>query len=145
MTRHDRLASYERYLQLRPFTPKGLVLVLLGIIFVVLGVSAVLEPWTPSQREALWLLVELGPRAAWGAMSILAGLAAIWSSLWPTWNDSWGFVALAGMSSWWASAFAIGVIAHGLVALSGTLTWLSMCVLLWAISRLSDPLEQDQP
>ena len=74
-------------------------------------------------------------------MSLLAGLASVVSSLWPTWNDSWGFAALGALSMWWACAYTAGLIATGMaIAASGMLTWLAMCTLLWAISRLQDPV-----
>lgn len=131
----------RQWIGLRRFTPKSLVLVMLGGIFVLIGINAALNPWTPTQREALFMLSELAPRPFWGGLSIAAGLASVLSSLWPTWNDSWGFAALAGLAMWWACAYLTGVLATGSGAgLSGMLTWSAMCVLLWAISRLQDPL-----
>lgn len=125
----------------RRFTPKSLVLVLLGIIYLVIGVGAVVEPhWTPAQQEALFLLSDLAPRPFWGAVSMAAGSCSLLSSLWPTWNDSWGFAALGGLSMWWACAYGLGFATTGSpIGFTGMLTWLAMCILLWAISRLQDP------
>lgn len=125
--------------QLRKFGPKGLVLVMLGLIFILIGISAIAEPWTGTQREQLVMLSQLAPRAFWGWVSIVAGAAAMWSSLWPAWNDSWGFAVLSGLSMWWACAYAAGAILTGAAALSSMFTWLGLCVMLWGISRLVDP------
>lgn len=126
--------------QLRRFTPKSLVLVMLGGIFMLLGLNALSHPWTPQQAEALVMLTTLAPRWVWAVLSIVAGLASVLSSMWPTWNDSWGFVALAGMSAWWACAYAAGVLISGsAAAISNALIWAGFCAMLWAISRLDDP------
>lgn len=142
----------RRYLELRPFTPKSLVLVMLGLIYVLIGVNAMLEEWSPYAREALFMLDALGTRMFWGGVSIAGGLLAVASSRWPSMNDSWGFVALAVLGMWWACAYTLGTLTTALagkavvagVAASGMLTWLGMCVLLWAISRLEDPVVEDQ-
>lgn len=128
-------------MHLRDFTPKSLVLVLLGAIFILIGLNATTSPWRPEQREVLFMLAQLAPRDFWGGAMIVAGSCSVLSSLWPTWNDSWGFAALSALSMWWACAYLAGVIAvGGTSAVAGMLTWLAFCVLLWAISRLQDPV-----
>lgn len=132
--------------RLRRFTPKSFVLVMLGGIFTLLGVNGITHPWTHQQAEALVMLAAIAPRWVWGGLSIVAGLGSVLSSMWPTWNDTWGFVALGGMSAWWACAYVSGVVVTGsMVGISSALIWGGFCAMLWAISRLDDPYRPEQP
>jgi hypothetical protein len=130
----------RQHLRLRPWGARGLVLVILGIIWSLLGTHYVLVPWTPNAREALFVPAALAPQWVWGMGWLVAGLLAIVSSRWPPTQDSWGYVALGTTAMLWACFYLFGALRSDLVSgATGSLVWLAVCGLLYAVSRLAEP------
>lgn len=130
---------------IRPWTRHGLVLMVAGCVYILVGFSYVITEATGSREVALQFALEWLPKAGWGYIFISAGIMSIISSRWPPISETWGYSVLTGLSAAWASFYAVGVIFGDSppTNLSSTLTWGIIAFLWWAISGLLNPEKRE--
>lgn len=129
------------YLGLRKMERHGLILVVAGFIYVLIGVSYVISKGNPSRDLSLKVLLTIAPMQFWGGAFIFAGFLAMISSRWPPFADTWGYIVLTSLSVSWAGAYLTGIIfAHAPWSnINGTLAWSLIGFMWWAISGLVNP------
>ena len=147
---HNRLRRRARrmlypelhpWMGLRPWKRHGLVLMVAGLIYCMIGLTFAFTTPSPARIEALWLAFQWMPQHFWGVVWMIAGALAILSSRWPPISKTWGYMVLTGLSAGWAAFFALSVICgpSPVANLSNTLSWGLIAFLWWAISGLLNP------
>jgi FtsH-binding integral membrane protein len=130
------------WVRLRPWKRHSLVLLVLGIIYMLIGLSyAVQQPssYTAHVTIAATLIM---PIRAWGWVWIGAGLLSVLSSRWPPASETWGYTALSFLAALWACFYFWGLLFLGGGSIPGALAWSAIAFLWWAISGLHNPPEQ---
>lgn len=135
----------RQHLKLRPWKRHSLVLSVLGLVYVLLGVSYFVSPTPRDREESLQVPLSIMPMWAWAMLFIVVGLLAIISSRWPPASETWGYIAMSSLSALWASFYVWGVF-YGAPAgtISGALVWGGLAFLWWAISGLVNPPAPDR-
>lgn len=130
-------------------SPKGRVLLLAGILFVMVGLSNVatadeLNPRLPSYQayEAQFMLVE--GLAFWGSLFMLAGVVGVFFAFRRAQYYA-GYFALMFMAMWWAGMFAASLISTGYTRIVPSIfVWGLISVFLYTISSWQEsPLGED--
>lgn len=134
-----------RFLSFKPWTRHGVILVVAGITYIVIGTAYVFHVPSESHAEALYFALNLMPLDWWGFGFILTGLVALISSRWPNWPKSWGYVVLTGWAaSWSAFYFAGATLTDAKVVYFGTSgAWALQAFLWWGVSGLVSPSKED--
>lgn len=132
---------------LRPFRRHSLVLLVLGGVYVLIGLAYGLSPTTPERSVSLHVALQIMPMGYWGALWIVIGSLGMISSRWPIPSEKWGYSVLSGMSALWACFYAWGPILYGAPVgmLSAALAWGMVSFLWWAISGLINPIPHKVP
>lgn len=133
-------------MRLRPWKRHSLVLMVLGVVYVLIGITYAFSPMPPDRMLSLKAALLIMPMAWWGTCFIAAGGLGILSSRWPPASETWGYVALSSLSALWASFYVWGVLVYGAPAytLSAALLWAGVAFLWWAISGLVNPTERSR-
>lgn len=139
---HDPRSLYG----LRPWRRHSLVLLVLGAIYFLVGVTYGLAHPTKERIESLQLALNIMPLRGWGFVWMAVGAMGMISSRWPIPSEKWGYTVLSGMSALWACFYAWGPF-YGAPAstLTATLAWGGLAFLWWAISGLVNPVPHDTP
>lgn len=126
---------------LRPWSRHGLILVMAGFMYALIGVSFILTQHNGNRISSLEILLRIAPFQFWGGLFILAGLLSILSARWPVFSETWGYSVLAGLSAGWGSAYLMGIVFAGAPwsNVNGFLVWELFGFFLWAISGLMNP------
>lgn len=126
------------WLTLRPWQRHSLAVSTAGMIYIVIGILDIIAP---TNSDGVWMAERIMPLAAWGCVWITAGLAAITSARWPTWSDTWGYVALTSLAAAWSAIFLVSAIRlQEPSVLGGTLAWGLVAFIWWVISGLRNPV-----
>lgn len=126
---------------LRPWMRHSLVLMVAGLVYIMVGITAFTAEPTPAREKALQFATQWWSLEVWGAIFIFAGLLACISSRWPPVSETWGYTVLTGLSAGWAAFYGAGVVLGDSPAsnLGGVFTWGLMAFMWWAISGLINP------
>lgn len=125
----------------RPWSRHGLVLVVLGIIYMATGSLFILADTTPQRNENLKVALDLWGWTGWGMIWIICGWASILSSRWPIPSDKWGYSVLSGLSTLWGCFYFFGWVEGApIAALGQTLVYGAVAFVIWAISGLLNPV-----
>lgn len=125
---------------LRPWRRHGLVLAVLGAVYILIGLSYVLTDLSPMRQSSLRVALALMSLEGWGVVWIIAGLLAILSSRWPPASETWGYTLMSGLAALWGSFYATAIgLGASVQAVTGALVWFMVAFLWWAISGLKNP------
>lgn len=126
---------------LRQMKRHGLILIVGGVMYALVGISQILSIPRPVRGHSLEILLRIAPLDFWGGVFIFAGMLAVISSRWPPHAEAWGYMVLAGLSCGWGSAYLMGILFAGApwININGFLVWGLMGFVWWAISGLSNP------
>lgn len=121
---------------------RSLSLCILGVVYVLVGVSQIVTEDSALRDYALLKAYDahlrLWPLRVWGALFAAVGVGAVLSGL--TRRHTWGFASLMGMSTWWAAMFAMSWLATGYHRVTiHLLTWLIIAAFLGILSGWPDP------
>lgn len=94
---------------------RGALLLTLGLIYVILGLSMVTVPsWDRGTHDTysfpIWLTN--GSLAFWGGVWITVGTMAMVSAFWKIGRDAWGFGILASFTLMWATFGFLSSLIH---------------------------------
>lgn len=131
----------NRFRGLRPWSRHGLILVVAGFLYVLVGFQYMLAPPSAGRNSALKVILEIAPLQVWGGLFILAGLLSIVSSRWPPMSNAWGYMVLAGLSAGWAATHLTGILFFHAPGATSTqvILWGCLGFMWWAISGLLNP------
>lgn len=126
---------------IRPFKRHGLVLLVAGVVYILIGGSYIFTEVTPTRRVALQIAIDWFPMPVWGVIFGVAGGLAIISSRWPPVSETWGYTVLTGLSAGWGAFYAVAIIFSDSphANFSGALIWGFMGFMWWAVSGLVNP------
>lgn len=129
------------FLGLRALKRHGMILIVAGFMYTLIGVAYILASPAVSRTSSLALLLAIAPLDFWGGVFIFAGVLVMISSKWPPFAETWGYMVLTGLSTGWGTAYLMGIIfmKTPLVNISGFLIWSLFGFLWWAISGLLNP------
>lgn len=84
---------------------RGAVLLLVGGIYVLVGVSFAVFPPNSASSDAysFVLLLSHGSLGFWGGVFITVGMVAVLAAFWRTGRDAWGYSALVVFTAIWAT------------------------------------------
>jgi hypothetical protein len=103
---------------------RGLVLILFGIIYGLIGLSYTAGALSPTAAQNLHLALQLLPIHTWGVLWLVAGGLALVASHWPPGRDWWGYAVLSGLSTTWCVVSLLGRLLYGApYGLSGALVY----------------------
>ena len=122
---------------------RGLVLVLVGVCWVLLGISVILTPYS-SQG---WVPHEEIPGWARGSVWIITGCVGIVTAWWPPGKDRWGFAAIVLMPLERAASFAVAAVGWALPGIEhgaprgwiSALIWSAVVALIMLITGWQEP------
>lgn len=87
---------------------RGLVLILFGIIYGLIGQSYVQGHISPTAEENLALALRWVSIEAWGVVWMVAAALALIASRWPPGRDWWGYAVLSGLAIIWSALAVAG-------------------------------------
>lgn len=137
----DRPMKPLRYWGLRPWKRHSTILLVVGFLFVLVGVSYILSKPSEGREIALRVILQVAPIQAWGCLFISAGLMSMISSRWPPLAETWGYMVLTGLSSGWSATYLTGIVFfHSPIAnVTQVILWGCLAFMWWAISGLPNP------
>lgn len=136
-----RKSDPSRWWGTRAWSRHGLVLVVAGTVYILIGYSYLTAPATKARESSLRLALEYLPLHTWGIVFIAVGVLAIISARWPPSSETWGYTTLTGLSAAWAAFYGLGVaLGAPVINVSGLLVWSLMAFMWWAISGLVNPV-----
>lgn len=146
------MSHIRPFLGLRPLKRHGMILIVAGFIYVIIGIAYIVGPPNPSRDIALRVLLTIAPMAFWGSLFILAGVLSMISSKWPPFAEKWGYSVLTSLSIGWAAAYLTGIVFAQAPwsNFNGVLAWGLISFMWWAISGLMNPVvvvvrDEDRP
>lgn len=92
---------------------RGLVLVLFGVIYALIGVSYCQGTISSTAHQNLHLALRWLPIQSWGAVWVAAAAIAVVASRWPPGRDWWGYAVLSGLSIVWGAFCVAGRVLYG--------------------------------
>lgn len=133
------------FLSFKPWSRHGVILVVAGITYMVIGTVYVFHIPSESQAEALYFALHLMSLDWWGIGFLIAGIVALTSSRWPNLPRSWGYTVLTGWSAAWSAFYFAGAtLTDAKVVYFGTAgVWALLAFLWWAVSGLVSPPKED--
>lgn len=133
--------KFRRFWGLRPWKRHGLILMVVGFLYTLVGFNYITAPYSPSREHSLSVVLQFAPIQFWGAVFIFAGLLSMLSSRWPPFTETWGYMVLTGMSTGWSATYLTGMIFFGSPATNVTqvILWGCLGFIWWAISGLLNP------
>ena len=131
----------RRWWGLRPWKRHSTILMVVGFLFVLIGVGYAFSPPTEGRQRSLKVLLDIAPIQYWGGLFVLAGVMAMLSAKWPPFAESWGYMVLTGMSSGWSATYLMGWLFFNspITNLGQSLVWGILGFMWWAISGLPNP------
>lgn len=126
----------------KPWNRHGLILTVVGVAYILIGITYAIAPPSEARREALHLAFSIMPFSWWGVGFIVVGIISTMSSRWPSLPRTLGYSTLTGWSAAWAGFNIVGGLSQHDTHLSyaaGGLAWGLMGFLWWAISGLICP------
>jgi len=98
---------------------------------------------TISRESTLVVALQYAPLSTWGFFFVVAGMMACWSSRWPRFHNTWGYMVLTGVASGWSAMYLFGYIFinQHLTTIPFALVWGLLAFLWWAISGLVNPVK----
>lgn len=137
----DGLMKPRKFWGLRPWKRHSTILMVVGFLFVLVGMQYALAPESKGRSEALYVILQVAPIQFWGGVFIFAGFMSMISSRWPPLAETWGYMVLTGLSSGWSATYLIGIIFFKSPAANITqvILWGSLGFMWWAISGLPNP------
>ena|ERR1044072_354671 len=141
MEKNLRLTRLRRLWGFHRWTRHSTILMVVGFLFVLVGVQYILTKPSPGREIALAVILQVAPIQFWGSLFIVAGLLSMLSSRWPPMTETWGYMVLTGLSSGWAATYLMGIIFFDSPATNTTqvILWGCLAFLWWAISGLLNP------
>lgn len=126
---------------LRPWSRHGIILLVAGFIYAIVGVSYILAKPSSNRANSLEILLRIAPLSVWGGIFVLAGILTMLSSRWPIFAETWGYVVLTGLSTGWGSAYLMGILFAKApwTNVNGFLLWGLLGFMWWAVSGLVNP------
>lgn len=126
---------------LRPWKRHSTILMVVGFLFVLIGLGYAFSPPTEGRTNSLRVILQVAPIQVWGGMFVISGLLAMLSSRWPPLNNTWGYMLLTGISSGWSATYLTGWMFFGspTANLGQCLVWGILGFMWWAISGLPNP------
>lgn len=126
---------------IRPFKRHGLVLMIAGCSYMLLGIAYLFAKTSENSKVALQIALSWFPIEFWGSAFTIVGMLVIVSSRWPPVAERWGYMLLTGFSAGWAATYATGVIFGDSPAsnLAIALIWGLLAFLWWAVSGFVNP------
>lgn len=98
-----------RWWGIRPWKRHSTALLVVGILYMFIGVQYMHAPSTPGRERALLAILQFAPIEFWGSVFVVAGLLAVISTVWPPMTETWGYVVVAGLSTGWAATYLTGI------------------------------------
>jgi len=129
-------------LGLRSLKRHGLILIVAGVMYVLIGVAYILAPPTLVNRTgSLDILLAVASLDFWGWVFVVCGTLVTISSKWPPFAETWGYMVLTGLSTGWGTAYLMGIVflQSPMINISGFFIWSLFGFLWWAISGLLNP------
>lgn len=137
---------FKDWLSLRPWQRHSLVLSVAGTFYAFIGLAYVVNGTQPTQVQNLRLALAIMPLDAWAVLWMVCGMMAIVSARWPTWSETWGYVALTLMASMWTGFYVAATLMNAsTLPISGAVVWALIAFLWWAISGLKNPIPEPTP
>lgn len=123
---------------------RGVFQLLFAVVYLVIGVSFMLIPHTPSRQEALRWLMELTPLWPFACLWLSAALVGAVSAFYCRPKDWVGFFALTLVPAIWGFLFLIGVLfgAPPLGLVSTAIYWL-LAAAMMVVSGMQGPNDRD--
>jgi hypothetical protein len=112
---------------------RGAVLMLLGVLFVLIGLQLIIQPLNPTVSKQLKYAFTLAPANFWGSVFILAGGISILSGKWKVFH-AYGYGSLTLVSSGWAFFYFLSFASGTNGASRQFVTWLAISILVLIIS-----------
>lgn len=130
---------------LRPWKRHSTILVVVGFLFVLVGVQYIVTDSTVNRDKALAAVLVVAPIQFWAGVFIFAGLLAMLSSKWPPRFETWGYMVLTGLSAGWAATYLTGWLFFGasVASIGQVIIWASLAFMWWAISGFPNPERSD--
>lgn len=133
---HYEAVQKEKWNHIKPWDRHGLILMVVGIVYVLIGLSFVTSPTARLGQST----ANIFPGNSWYLGFIITGAVAIMSSRWPNRPRTLGYAVLTG---WSAASACLYIIAGMVDNLSSLVTqgivWGMVAFLWWAISGLISP------
>jgi hypothetical protein len=131
----------RRWRGFRPWKRHSTILMVVGFLYILIGLGYAFSPQTEGKLRALKVLTQVAPLHFWGGLFMFAGVMAMLSAKWPPFAESWGYMVLTGTSSGWAAAYLLGwaFFDSPTTNLGQSLLWGILAFMWWAISGLPNP------
>jgi len=132
----------SRWWGLRPWKRHSTILMVVGFMYVLIGIGYMTAPPSRGREIALSVILEVAPIQFWGSLFITTGAMAMISSRWPPLTATWGYMVLTGMSSGWAATYLMSSLffhAPWATNITQAILWGILAFLWWAISGLLNP------
>lgn len=125
----------------RPWKRHSTILMVVGFLFVLIGLAYVFSKSSPNRELALAALLQIAPIQFWGWIFVVAGLLSMLSAKWPQMAETWGYMVLTGVSAGWSTTYVTSIIFfHAPSAnLTASAAWGILAFMWWAISGLPNP------
>jgi hypothetical protein len=135
------MKAHRNLWALRPWSRHGLILVVAGFMYAMVGVSYILASKSVNRLNSLEILLRIAPLSFWGSVFIVAGVLAMISSRWPTFSETWGYMVLTGLSAGWGSTYLMGILFGNApwTNVNGFIVWGLLGFFLWGVSGLVNP------
>lgn len=131
----------RRFWGLRPWKRHGLILMVSGTMYLIIGVQYIITQETPGRRVALAAVLQVAPIQFWGGVFATCGVLAMISSRWPPVTETWGYIVLSGISAAWSTAYLAGIFWFDSPEQNTTqvMLWGGFAFMWWAVSGLLNP------
>lgn len=137
----DEPMMAPRWWGLRSWNRHSTILLVVGFLFVLIGLSYAFSKPSQNRETALAALLQVAPLNFWGWIFVATGLLSMISTRWPPLSETWGYTALTGLCSGWSAAYLTGIIFFNSpwASLTQVILWGVLAFLWWAISGLPNP------
>jgi hypothetical protein len=142
----DHPVKSERWWGLRPWKRHSTILMVVGFLYVLIGIQYMLAGPSPARELALAAVLRVAPLDVWGGVFAVVGVLSIISSRWPPLAETWGYMVLSGLSSGWAGAYLTGIaiFKSPITNITQVILWFVLAFMWWAISGFPNPPERKQ-
>lgn len=141
MEKNLTVIKLRRWWGFRPWKRHSTILMVVGFLFVLVGISYAFGKPSQSREIALEVILQVAPIQVWGWLFVVAGLLSMLSAKWPPMAETWGYMVLTGLSSGWAATYLTGMIFYHApwANLTQVILWGCLAFMWWAISGLPNP------
>jgi hypothetical protein len=77
------IAEPHKLWGLRPWKRHSTILMVVGCLFVAIGIGYIVVPSTEGRNASLRVILQVAPIQFWGSIFVFAGLLSMLSSRWP--------------------------------------------------------------